>query len=153
MASTLGATALSSVAARFSLPRRTPIAALSSKLRPLSLPSTEVSSSPTPLLPLRPPSTCTRVTRKWKLCAASDETLEPEEAPPAVPEPVEEQLAASTATEAAKGEDVFAVVMVSRKLHLGWGVFWGEFSYFLDRRICLFWFLLLTNFLISIYLF
>ncbi|XP_009413821.2 large ribosomal subunit protein bL21c [Musa acuminata AAA Group] len=126
MASTLGATALSSVAARFSLPRRTPIAALSSKLRPLSLPSTEVSSSPTPLLPLRPPSTGTRVTRKWKLCAASDETLEPEEAPPAVPEPVEEQLAASTATEAAKGEDVFAVVMVGSRQYI---VFPGRFIY------------------------
>ncbi|RRT58335.1 hypothetical protein B296_00010640 [Ensete ventricosum] len=126
MASTLGATALSSVAARFSLPRRTPIAVLSSKVRPLSLSSTEVSSSPAPLLPLRPLSACTRVTRTWKLCAASDGTLEPEEAPPVVPEPVEEQLAGSTAADAAKGEDVFAVVMVGSRQYI---VFPGRFIY------------------------
>lgn len=64
------------------------------------------------------PSPSPFVVCKSKLLAADSESLETEETPAVVSEPVEEQLAASTATEAAKGEFVFAVVMVSQRLHL-----------------------------------
>lgn len=108
MASALGAAAvLSPPVGRFTLSRRLPTFSVSSKVRFPSLP-TRLFSSQTPFLPL---SSC--IARKSNLHAvAEEESIQTEDADTAVPAPVEEQLAASTA---AKEEDVFAVVMVSRK--------------------------------------
>ncbi|WOK93827.1 50S ribosomal protein L21, chloroplastic [Canna indica] len=121
----LGAPALSSSAAFLSIPCRSPTSALSSLSRPFSPPS-KLPSSPTPLLSLRSPPLSPLLSSKWKLLAAADGSSEPEEAPTSVPEPVEEQLAASTAVEAAKGEDVFAVVMVGSRQYI---VIPGRFIY------------------------
>lgn len=108
MASALSAgAALSPPVGRFSLSRRLPTSSVSSKVRFRSLP-TRLSSSQAPFLPLYP---C--IARKSNLRASAvEESIQTEDAAPAVPAPVEEQLAASTA---AKEEDVFAVVVVSRK--------------------------------------
>ncbi|URE04412.1 50S ribosomal protein L21, partial [Musa troglodytarum] len=88
--------------------------------------ASELSSFSTTVLSLRAPSPSPLVACKWKPLAADSESLETEETPVVVPEPVEEQLAASTAAEAAKGEDVFAVVMVGSRQYI---VFRGRFIY------------------------
>lgn len=128
MASTLGAafSSPSAAAARITTnPNRTPTLALLSKPRHFSLPATH-SSPPTTFhlsaLPPRPPTT-PRASRKWELPAVS-ESLGPEAV--SVPEPVEAQIAASEASEAPKGEEVFAVVMIGSRQYI---VFPGRFIY------------------------
>ncbi|XP_072961817.1 large ribosomal subunit protein bL21c [Typha angustifolia] len=121
MASTV-ATALSST--HLSLPKQTLTLPLLHKPRPFSSLPSHHSSSPSPsLLSTAPfPSPSPLHSRKWKLSAATEEVLEPVEAQ--LPEPVEAQIAASS--EAAKGEDVFAVVMIGSRQYI---VFPGRYIY------------------------
>ncbi|KAG6501647.1 50S ribosomal protein L21, chloroplastic-like [Zingiber officinale] len=119
MASALGAAAvLSPPVGLFSLSRSLPTFSVSSKVRFPSIP-TRLSSSQRPFLPLS-----SSIARKSNLrAAAEEESIHTEDVDPAVPAPVEEQLAASTA---AKEEDVFAVVMVGSRQYI---VIPGRFLY------------------------
>ncbi|XP_020089459.1 50S ribosomal protein L21, chloroplastic [Ananas comosus] len=65
------------------------------------------------------------LSRKWKLFASSEEST-PAPTEVQMPEPVEAQIEASTAGEAAKGEDVFAVVMIGSRQYI---VFPGRYIY------------------------
>lgn len=105
MASALGPAAFSAPS-RISVPSRAQTLTLASPPF-VSLPKPRLFSCLTDSSPR-----ASILSRKWKLFASSEEST-PAPTEVQMPEPVEAQIEASTAGEAAKGEDVFAVVMVS----------------------------------------
>lgn len=127
MSAALGAPVLPRPSGGISLPKRGQTRAVLPKGRPLSLPANRYSPTPSPLLSLPSPRSPSPIfSRKWKLSAAPEESVEETEEV-LMPEPVEAQIAAaSSASGAPKGEDVFAVVMIGSRQYI---VFPGRFIF------------------------